>query len=192
MGYRERYDLPGAKPADTARFPAASFAATELPVIGYRETIAPATASVAATFGDKQPAALTHSFGKGRCIRFGFLPAVAYAKEAKPSTTKVTVGYVGHQRDVITAGARWAKVARPVVSSVPRVEANLLSSSQGQVVPLANWTMQPIPALKVAIRANGPVQSVESIKHGRLVFQSVDGAVEVTLPLDATDMLLLK
>jgi len=153
MGYRERYDLPRAKPADTASFAAAApFAATEVPVIGYRERIAPSTATVAATFRNHEPAALVHSFGKGRCLRFGFLPAVAYAKDAKPSTTKVTVGYADAERGVITAGARWAKVARPVVCSTARVEANLLSSSQGKVALLANWTMQPIPALTVTVR----------------------------------------
>ena len=193
MGYRERYDLPGTKPADTASFAAAApFAATDVPVIGYRETIAPSTATVAATFRNKQPAALVHAFGKGRCLRFGFLPAVAYARDAKPSASKVTVGYVGPQRDVITAGARWAKVARPVVCSVARVEANLLSSSHGKVVLLANWTMQPISPLMVTIRPSGPVQSIQSIKQGRLPFQSVNGAIELTLPLGSTDMLLLQ
>ena len=99
------------------------------------------------------------------------------------------MGYVDAERQVITAGARWAKVVRPVVCSVARVEANLLSSSKGSVALLANWTMQPIPSLTVTIRSNGPVQSVESIKQGRLPLKSVAGAIEVTLPLGATDTL---
>lgn len=193
MSYRERYDLPGAKPTETAAIPAAApFAAAELPVIGYRETIAPSTATVAAAFSNQQPAALVNAFGKGRCLRFGFLPAVSYAKDGKPSASQVAVGYVDAERQVITAGARWAKVVRPVVCSVARVEANLLSSSKGSVALLANWTMQPIPSLTVTVRPNGPVQSVESIKQGRLPFKSVDGGIEVMLPLGATDMLLLQ
>ncbi len=192
MGYRERYDLPGAKPADSASFAAAApFVATEVPVIGYRETIVPSTATVAARFSNQQPAALVHAFRKGRCLRFGFLPAVAYAKDAKPSTTKVTVGYVGAERQVITAGAQWAKVARPVVCSVACVETNLLSSSHGRVVLLANWTMEPIRSLTVTVRPNGLVQSVESVKQGRLPFHRVNDAIEMALPLGATDILLL-
>ena len=193
MGYRERYDLPRAKPTETAAMAAAApFAAAELPVIGYRETIAPSTATVAAAFSNQQPAALVNAFGQGRCLRFGFLPAVSYAKDGKPSASQVAVGYVDAERQVITAGARWAKVVRPLECSVTRVEANLLSSAQGSVALLANWTMQPIPSLTVTVRPNGPVQSVESIKQGRLPFKSVDGGIEVTLPLGATDMLLLQ
>jgi hypothetical protein len=193
MGYRERYDLPGAKPADTALFAAtAPFAAAEVPVIGYRETIFPSTATVAAAFRNHEPAALVHAFGEGRCLRFGFLPAIAYAKDGKHSASKVTVGYVGHERDVVTAGARWTKVVRSVVCSMACVEANLLSSSHGRVVLLANWTMQPIASLKVGVRLNGAVQSVESIKRGRLPFRAINGVIEMTLPLDSTDMLLLQ
>jgi len=36
------------------------------------------------------------------------------------------------------------------------------------------------------------VQSVESIKQGRLPLRSVNGTIEVTLPLGSTDMLLLQ
>ena len=54
----------------------------------------------------------------------------------------------------------------------------------------AAWS--PIAAAEVTLRPNGPVPSVESIKQGRLPFRSAAGAIEVTLPLDSTDVLLLQ
>lgn len=193
MGYRERYDLPLAQPAETVTFSGkAPIPACKVPVIGYQEAFTPTTAAVVGTFSDGRPAALLNSFGKGRCLHFGFLPAVAYAKEAQPSATQVVVGYLDSQRQVLTAGARLARVVRPVECSVAQVEANLLSSPKGSVALLANWRMQPLPALKVTLRPPKPVRSVESVRRGKLAFKSAGGAVQVTLPLEATDMLLLR
>jgi hypothetical protein len=190
-GYRERYDLPRYQPAGTVTF-AAPFDACQVPVIGYQEALTPASATVVATFGEGKPAALLNSVGKGSVVRFGFLPALAYAKDAGPSATQVVTGYLDHERRVITAAARLSKVARPVECSVPRVEANLLTSSNGAVALLANWTGQPIEKLTVTLRPSRPVRSVESLKHGKLKVERTGGALTVTLPLALTDMLILK
>lgn len=193
MGYRERYDLPLVTPKDVVTFAGSGpFGSPQVDVIGYQETMTPSTATVDGTFPENKPAVLRNTFGKGQSIHFGFLPAVAYAKDAKPSATQVVVGYLDSERQIITAGARLAKVVRPLECSVPRVEANLLSSPKGSVALLANWRMEPIPSLTVTLRPPKPVKSVESVRRGKLPFKSVGGGVQVTLPLETTDMLLLR
>ncbi|NCO37425.1 MAG: hypothetical protein COZ06_28310 [Armatimonadetes bacterium CG_4_10_14_3_um_filter_66_18] len=190
-GYRERYDLPAYQPTDTVTC-SAPLEACQVPVMGYREALTPAAATVLATFADGKPAALRNTVGKGSVIRFGFLPALAYAKDAGPSATQVVTGYLDHERRVITAAARLANVARPVECSVPRVEANLLTSPKGAVALLANWTGQPLEKLTVTLQPSQPVKTVESLKQGKLKATRRGKVLEVTLPLATTDMLFLK
>ncbi|MBI3923569.1 MAG: beta-galactosidase trimerization domain-containing protein, partial [Armatimonadetes bacterium] len=193
MGYRERYDLPLVKTTEMVSLSGdAPFGATQLPVVGYRETLTPSTGSVFGAFSDGKPAAILNRVGKGQSVRFAFLPGVAYAKDGKPSATKVAVDYIDAERHVITAAARLAQVVRPLECSVARVEANLLSSPRGSVALLANWTMQPIQSLTVTLRPARAVKTVESIKRGKLSLKKVSGGVQVTLPLDTTDMLLVR
>jgi len=135
---------------------------------------------------------LINQWGKGTVIHFAFLPGLAYAKDARRAEGKVVVGYLDSERQLITAGARLARVIRPVECSAPLIEASLLSSSKGSVVPLANWSMEPIRALTVILRPPKQVKAVESVKQGKLRFKTVPGGIQVTLPLESTDMLLVR
>jgi hypothetical protein len=74
----------------------------------------------------------------------------------------------------------------------PLVETPLLVSERGAAVTLLNWTGAPIAALRVAVTTPFAVESVESVRHGRLEFTSEAGRVSVSLPLGGADVLLLR
>lgn len=72
------------------------------------------------------------------------------------------------------------------------VEAPLLLSEAGAAVTLLNWTGKPLESLAVAVQVPFDVRSVESIRRGRLDFEHNNGRTELSVPLDAADILLLK
>jgi hypothetical protein len=52
--------------------------------------------------------------------------------------------------------------------------------------------VEPVESLEVAVRVPFPVRSVESVRHCALKFRQEQGRVELTLPLDAADIVLLR
>jgi hypothetical protein len=200
IGYRERYDIPLTQPRAAVRLgqgsppdllPAAPPGRT-VPVIGYRDALTPATARGLATFEDGTPAILLHRFGRGQALRFGFLPGLAYTQGASVKAGEVVTDYPDLERELIAWGVRLATVMPPVTLSDPRVEALVLESPQGVVVPLANWSMKPVPRLKVTVRGVPRAKAVESAARGRLKFQRQGNTVTVALPLGATDFLMIR
>ena len=71
-----------------------------------------------------------------------------------------------------------------------------MDASPGLLVPLANYTLRPIPKLSLTVRTPRPITRVLSSRLGPLEFRTVGGTgstgdvrTEVTLPLEATDFL---
>ncbi len=81
-------------------------------------------------------------------------------------------------------------VVRPVECSHPLVDAVCLPSERGIVIPLANYTLEPIGRLELHIRTDRKIRSVETSVLGELDFRQ-DEAVTVSLPLDSNDFLML-
>ncbi len=104
--------------------------------------------------------------------------------------TKNAYDYTSHVRDLIVAPALQANVTRPVDVDTPVVEATLLASDDGWVVPLANYTGGPLERINVKLRSKRSIGIVHSARLGTLdVRQDEDGVLQVTLPLESTDML---
>lgn len=122
------------------------------------------------------------------------IPGVADVKEADPAKKSANPWqYPAAVREAIIASARAAKVQPPVVCSVPLVDAPYLLAPQGVLVPLANYTLQPIAKMTLEIAVAKPVQEVRSVHAGVLPFEKVGAnKIRVSLPLDCTDFLTVR
>jgi hypothetical protein len=101
--------------------------------------------------------------------------------------------YPGAVRDFIVQPVRAAKINPPIRCSVPLVDAVYMTAPQGVLVPLANYTLQPIKNMTLDIAVDKPVREVRSVYQGVLPFQKTgDKSIRVTLPLDCTDFLTIR
>lgn len=174
-------------------------------------------AEILAKFKDGSPALLHKQSGKGSIYVAGFLPALSYVKtalvarnEIKPAAAKGS-GKTGSTRpaddaeqEILARSANpWAfpapmrefllqpvhsaAVSPPIACDTPLVDAVYMTCEQGILVPLSNYTLRPLEKVTLKVRVPGAVSKVESARRGVVPFKIVDGRVEVTLPLDATD-----
>src|SRR5690606_30534309 len=96
--------------------------------------------------------------------------------------------YPPNVRHSIIAPVQAANITRPLTCSVPLVDAVYLTSNQGIIIPLANYTLQPIAQMTLEIAIDKPVREVRSVYQGNLQFQKVGtNKIRVALPLDCTD-----
>ena len=125
-------------------------------------------------------------------IHFAWMPGLSYWKSSQQTADGLPVGFSESTRNWIVWPVELAKVQRPVTVDRDLVETPLLLSDAGAAVTFLNWTGKNIGSLNVKIRIPFQVRKVESIRHGRLDYQQMDGGIEVTLPLNAADILQLK
>jgi uncharacterized protein YcbX len=96
-------------------------------------------------------------------------------------------------RELILAPVRAAAVDPPVRCSVPLVEAGYMVCPQGVVMPLANYTLQPLADVAFTVHVTNQVRRVESVRQGRLPFEVIDASrVAFHLPLADTDFVMLR
>jgi hypothetical protein len=79
-----------------------------------------------------------------------------------------------------------------VITSQPGVEACLLESPEGLAITLLNWTGQPIRELRVTIPTKDTFHTADGIEAGALQPTQTDQGVQLVLPLDSADVLLLE
>ena len=95
-------------------------------------------------------------------------------------------------RDLLLTPVREAGVSPPIRCSAPLVDAVFMAHGSGILIPLANYTAEPIPALALTVEVPRAVARVESARLGRLAFQQPSPrAVEFSLPLESSDFLKL-
>jgi len=99
--------------------------------------------------------------------------------------------YPAEVRNAIAGSALRAKVDIPVRCSAPLVDAVCMVTDRGIVVPLANYTLQPLKKVTLAVEVTKPVRRVESVHHGKLPFTQKAGRVQCSLPLVETDFVKL-
>jgi hypothetical protein len=181
------------RPADTV-----TWEGGKAEVLGVKQPLRPkAESEIVATFGDGTPAIVR----RGNVTVCGFLPALSYIKTAL-DRRKIAEA-AGHTltkrsdnpwefpaglRELILKPA--SSISRPVGCSHALVDAVFMPTERGIVVPLANYSLEPIPKLELKIIAGRKVRTVESAVHGKLPFRQSD-TVEVNLPMDNNDFLML-
>lgn len=122
------------------------------------------------------------------------IPTALDVEELDPSKKSYNPWeYPAAVREAIVAPVRTAKVQPPVVCNVPLVDAPYLQAPQGILIPLANYTLQPIKEMTLEVAVEKPVKEVRSVHQGVLPFQKMgDKKIRVSLPLDCTDFLTIQ
>ena len=62
----------------------------------------------------------------------------------------------------------------------------------GLVIPLANYTLHPLPRITLRLHSPREIARAESARHGPLpIERAKDGTLTISLPLDASDFVQL-
>jgi hypothetical protein len=161
----------------------------------------PERAQVLGRFPDGAPAVAQFAVGAGQVLLCSNLPGLSYARKARQALAlqdqderqgEIPPAWPTAERELIARAAKIAHARADVVLSQPIVEATRLQGKRGVVVPLINWTLQPIAALTVRLPDAGALHTVESLRQGKLATRREGGDLLVTLPLDRRDMLLVR
>lgn len=173
----------------------------DLPVFAVRSRIKLAGAYGLWAFEDNSPAVTKHTLGKGHATYCGFLPSLSYYKPAIPlrpvdrgATDDSMIHFLPTEFDrgaaaLIALPA--ARLERPVDCSEALVETMVIQSKHGVVIPLMNWSGQPVQRLEISIYIDVPgTLSLASGAHVKA--ERKDNKVVATLDLDAADALILR
>ena len=144
--------------------------------------------TIKSTFADGAPAEICSVAGKGIVICKGYLPALDYMRTAliakngvadlsakianntgiptpedalsldKNAKSYNPWQYPAGVRESIIQPVKDAKVNVPLICSVPLVDAIYMTSDKGIVIPLANYTLQPIAKMTLDIEVDKPFQ----------------------------------
>lgn len=149
---------------------------------------------VLASWDDGTVGAFEHRYGKGlvRCI--GAYAGLNYSRPVVWPLNAIESGYREQERRMLTDFLLQNGVTRPIVSSVPVVQADALYSDKGVGVVLANFTGSPQPTVTITVQVARPVKSVTSAVSGTLPFRraAAGRAITCTLPLRLVDFLTVK
>jgi hypothetical protein len=160
---------------------------------GARDNIVKVDGEVIAKFDDGSAAIVRRRVGSGTVVYFAWLPGLSYAKSATYARGKLPWGFSPAIRDWIVAPVYDAGVLPPVEASVAMVETPTLISEAGAAVTVLNWNNDPLEHLDLTIRLPFAVKSVRSTVRGQPVkFQADGGAVHLSLPVGAADILVLR
>jgi len=176
-----------------------------------------AGADASAAFKDGAPALVRGAAGKGSVYCAGFLPALDYVRKAEvarralakkkkeleasktapsPAQRKSFVlldrsynpwEYPAAVREFILTPVRAAGLEPPLTCSVPLVDAVAMTCEQGAVIPLANYTLEPIAKVDFTLRPDRPVERIETVCRGRVHFDRKGDRIAFSIPLDCTD-----
>ncbi len=189
--YNERTVLPTIKPLTTANIDV-NGKTINLPVIGVRLDLNKNLQSFA-KFADGKTAGAVTPYGKGQIIAVGFMPMLAYGKLAdfKPETLEEK--WKPEPRQIIEKSLELAKIDPVIKTNIPVVETNLLTGTNGSAIVLANYTYQPINSLMIDVKIAKPVKSATSVEGKTVkIVKQANGRVTLELPLDWTDIIILK
>lgn len=188
--YNERNDLPKLNPLTTVKvsLPNQNFT---LPVIGSRIEMRQNNKPFA-EFADGKTAGVNISYGRGRIIAAGFMPMLAYGQLAGFKPTTLEEKWQPEAREIIKIALDAAKISPVAASGVPVVETNLLTGTNGSALVLTNFTYQPIKMMTVDVKIADPVKQVVSVEGKEIEFEQFNGKIRLKLPLEWTDIILLK
>jgi len=179
--------------------------------------------AIKSTFKDGSPAEIKSAAGKGFVICEGYLPAIDYMRQAliakgdiEKKATDINDNngipgaddveplklneksynpwqYPADVRNAIIAPVREANVETPLKCSVPLVDAVYMTGGKNLLIPLANYTLQPVKDLTLEITVDKPVREVKSVYQGNIKFEKISASkIRVHLPLDCTDFVTVE
>jgi hypothetical protein len=178
---------------------------------------------IKSTFKDGSPAEIKSAAGKGFVICEGYLPAIDYMRKAliakgdiEKKATDINDNngipgaddveplklneksynpwqYPANIRNAIIAPVQAADVETPIKCSVPLVDAVYMTGGKNLLIPLANYTLQPIKEMTLDITVAKPVRAVKSVYQGNIPFEKIGaGKIRLHLPLACTDFVTVE
>jgi hypothetical protein len=186
-------------------------AVEQVPVIAWKQPLSVTTATVLGTFSDGSPAVVTQQHGQGRVILFAFLPGQAYLRSALPVRPVDRGAHPDSFCHFLPTALDARLRARLVDDFLPandptlrhaHTDAELVETTcidtpaapdrpARLAVTLINWSPQAIPNVTVTLPAMQAPRRVRSLEHGELKFSVAPQGLQIRLPLDAADMLLI-
>lgn len=180
-------------------------------------------AAVQSTFADGSPASIRSAAGKGFIICEGYLPAIDYMRKAlvakgdiEKKVTDINENngipgpddvepfklneksynpwqYPGDIRNLIIAPTQTANVEPPIKCSVPLVDAVYMTGGKDLLIPLANYTLEPIDEMTLEIAVDKPVRNVKSVYQKNIKFEKLGNQkIRITMPLECTDFVTVE
>ncbi|MAE60124.1 MAG: hypothetical protein CMJ49_02080 [Planctomycetaceae bacterium] len=196
-----KQDIRFAKPIDVVTW-TADHQTHEMPIFAVRSRITATSADVRGTFTDGSPAVTRRAVGQGSATYVAFAPGLSYFYPAIPrrpvdrgSTDDAMSHFMPTDFDSGAAaliGSVAAGTPRPVERSHSLVDARMVESESGIVIPLINWTDQPVRNLIVTINTDRSISKVESASGRRVSVRQETGRIIVTLNLKIADALILR
>jgi hypothetical protein len=186
--FRVRHELPRLKPFDRIVCPGGS-----LPQLGTHESIEPAEGvSVLARFAStKKPAILDRRLDKGHILYVAALPGVAFLWSGVQPTAVVDRGPRPHvaptsfdpaAKSVMELLLRAAHIQPAVEPTSTLVDARLLKSSGGFILPIANYNGEIGKEVTLRLRIGEKIRKVTSAYHGELATKVENDRLVVTIP----------
>ena len=127
------------------------------------------------------------SAGRGRFVHFEWLPGLSYSFYSGVADKRAIAAILGQFADD-------AAVSRSVRVGVEEVEAPLLTSSTGDIVPLLNWAGGNLTSVQINVTLGYAPSSAQALLAGKLTPLSLGGGVvSVVVPrIELGDMIVFR
>jgi Beta-galactosidase trimerisation domain len=202
----DKRNLPRARVFDTVTWQGPA-GPVSIPVVGARGRFSARGSRVTGTFADGSPAVSVRDVGRGTATYAGFLPGLSYFKPAIPlrpedlGTTDDAMAHFIPTRFDPGAQALIGSPARGVPRDVERsnhlVQATVIESPHGLVIPLVNWSGAPVKGLRLTLAAADLRSGKVSLASGGKVEllaprRGTEGKTVLRLDLDVADALIVR
>ncbi len=185
-----------------------------LPIYGARSVVtADKKTRVDREFKGGEPAFTTKKHGKGEVCYLAFLPGLSYFAPALPRRPmdrgatdqfmshflptdfdrrffNLSLIFVGLSRFVPIHCSNRDLVENTLIQDL--VETTLIQAKQGVVIPLINWSAEPVKNLEVIVWIPVPRRDVSLASGGKVQMKAGKGFTVFTLDLDVADALILR
>ena len=173
-----------------------------VPVFCVRSHLKLAGAEPRWAFEDDAVAVTTHRVGKGRATCCAFLPGLSYYKPAipkRPVDRGATDDSMAHflpthfdARAASLIASPAGQLSQPVRCSHALVETTVIESPHGVVIPLVNWSNEPIADLRVEVRIEVPNAKVSLASGAPVKVKSDNTGLTATFAIDEADALIFR
>lgn len=188
--YNERTDLPKIKPMTTAKVTIDS-KEFELPVLGVRCPMSESQHDIA-HFADGSVAGSIHNYGKGNVIAVGFMPMLAYGQGAHFKPDTLAEVWPAEPRELIQIPLTAADITPVADCDTPVVETSLLSGEHGSALILVNYTYKNLDSITIEVKSSQRIKEATSNDGKKIQMTPTPQGVRLTLPLEWTDIVVLK
>jgi len=192
---------------------------TKIPVLSVKQIFKLKPGSTAiGYYSDNTIAVVRGKAGKGTVYLCGFLPGMAYCYDAlvkrkqlesnanlekitPPEPDKIALEYQllvrsynpwkypEEIRNFIISPINEANIELSVICNIPLVDAVVMECEKGIIMPVANYTLQPLNKVTFEVKTKKLVKSVESAHYGKLSFHQDGNRVKFSIPLVETDFI---